>query len=267
MRARLILSVMAVLLWAAAVQTAPAASAANPAGTANPANLAGTANTANPAGTANTDYHQVYSNLHGEVVLDNERVLVQKFDIAPGQATGHHPRRVQPLLVFIKGGALTSQATGRTTLWKEGRVAWESNTDALEAGSTNTGGTPIEFVTVTLKPAPPKRAGAAPQYRYLHYPNIPGEDLLEDERVIVQRFVIQPGQWEGVHAHHPNMLYIHVKGGSWAVRSKTQPPTPYPQPAPDGLVGWEPTIDISEGHQSGNVGKTPIDLIWVTLKQ
>jgi hypothetical protein len=28
-----------------------------------------------------------------------------------------------------------------------------------------------------------------------------------------------------------------------------------------------PTIDLSVGHQSGNVGKEPIDLIWVTLKK
>jgi hypothetical protein len=31
-------------------------------------------------------------------------------------------------------------------------------------------------------------------------------------------------------------------------------------------AGWEPTIDLSEGHESGNVGKNPIDLIRVTLK-
>jgi hypothetical protein len=75
------------------------------------------------------------------------------------------------------------------------------------------------------------------------------------------------GQWEGVHAHHPDMLYIHVKGGRRAARSKGQPPHPYPDASPDGAVGWMPTIDISEQHESGNVGTAPIDLIWVTLKR
>jgi hypothetical protein len=31
-------------------------------------------------------------------------------------------------------------------------------------------------------------------------------------------------------------------------------------------VGWMQPIDASVGHESGNVGKEPIDLIWVTLK-
>jgi hypothetical protein len=143
-----------------------------------------------------------------------------------------------------------------------------------DEGATNSGKTPIEMVSVILKQVAPAATEAAagkpsgtPKYRYLNYPNIPGEDLLENELVIVQRFVVNPGQWEGVHAHHPDMLYIHIKGGHWAASSKGHPPLAYPDESPDGSVGWMPTIDISEQHQSGNVGTNPIDLIWVTLKK
>jgi quercetin dioxygenase-like cupin family protein len=207
------------------------------------------------------------ADLHGEVLLDNERVLVQRFVIQPGQSTGPRTSTVDQLLVFIKGGVLKS-AAGRSIIWKDGRVQWWSAADRSDA-AVNVGTTPIEIICVSLKPvvSPTKTPANEPKYRYLNYPNIPGEDLLENDQVIVQRFVVNPGQWEGVHAHHPDMLYIHIKGGQWAARSKHEPEHAYPAPSPDGEVGWMPTIDISEGHESGNVGKEPIDLVWVTLKR
>ena len=206
----------------------------------------------------------------GETMLDNPRVLVQKFIVQPGQSIDRGVSSGDQLLVFVKGGMLTSRA-GRATVWRDGRVMWrDAGTSSDLGGSTNTGAAPIEMIEVTLKPVLAARgaaAGSAPKYRYLNYPNIPGEDLLENESVIVQRFTVNPGQWEGVHAHHPDMLYIHIKGGQWAARSKHEPEHAYPEPSPDGEVGWMPTIDISEGHESRNIGKDPIDLIWVTLKK
>jgi mannose-6-phosphate isomerase-like protein (cupin superfamily) len=212
-----------------------------------------------------------FARLKGTVELDNERVLVQRFIVQPGESTGRRAHPTDELLVFIKGGVLTSNATGRATLWKDGRVVFHRASDPADDGDTNRGPAPIELVSVALKPVTAPAGGAAasapPKYSYLNYPNIPGEDLLENDLVIVQRFLVPPGAWEGVHAHHPDMLYIHIKGGHWAARSKHSPPTPSPDITPDGAVGWMPTIDIGEQHQSGNVGATPIDLVWVTLKK
>jgi predicted metal-dependent enzyme (double-stranded beta helix superfamily) len=217
------------------------------------------------AAASAAQYGPLYERLQGEVLLDNPRVLVQKFVIQPGQSTGRRTHLGDQLLVFVKGGVLSSES-GRSTLWRDGRVVWRD----ADLGTTNAGTAPIEMIWVTLKPvaAPrPPVQGSPPKYRHLNYPNIPGEDLLENDLVIVQRFTVNPGQWEGVHAHHPDMLYIHIKGGQWAARSKHEPEHPYPEPSPDGEVGWMPTIDISVGHESGNIGKEPIDLIWVTLKK
>jgi quercetin dioxygenase-like cupin family protein len=216
------------------------------------------------------DQAPLYAALRGESLLENSRVLVERFVLQPGQSTGRHTHPADQLLVFVKGGVLQSAASGRDTLWRDGRVVWQSSADAPDAGSRNVGPDPIVMIWVTLKPfiaaAAPAKA-AQRQDEHLDYPNIPGEDLLENSRIIVQRFTVNPGQWEGVHAHRPNMLYIHIKGGQWATRSKKEPEHPYPEPSPDGEVGWMPTIDLSEGHESGNIGKQPIDLIWVTLKE
>ena len=211
----------------------------------------------------------VYADLRSELLLENDRVLVERFVLAPGQATGRHTHPEDQLLVFVKGGVLRSVETGRSTLWREGRVAWYGAGEAADAGSRNAGPAAIVMICVTVKPVARPGAstpGAPPADPHLNYPNIPGEDLLENARVIVQRFTVDPGQWEGVHAHRPNMLYIHIKGGQWAARSRHEPEHPYPDPSPDGEVGWMPTIDIREGHESGNIGPQPIDLIWVTLK-
>jgi beta-alanine degradation protein BauB len=144
-----------------------------------------------------------YSNLAGRVVLNDERVLVQAFSIQPGQSTGRHTHHDAELLVFVKGGLLKSEADGRATLWRDGRVVWLDPATSADEGSSNAGDAPIELMEVILKPWSPA-AGAASKkvdYGYLAYPNIPGEDLLENDRVIVQRFAMNPGEWEGSYSH------------------------------------------------------------------
>jgi hypothetical protein len=214
----------------------------------------------------------IYSDLDGAVLLDNERVLVQKLVLPAGRSTGRPVHSGAQLQVFIKGGVLRSLSSGRATLWKAGRVAWRDAPDPSDRGCTNIGAAPIEMVWVSLKPVAATAAAscvgeARAKYAYLDYPLIAGEDLLENDLVIVQRFLVNPGQWEGVHAHHPDMLYIHIQGGQWGARSYREPEHPYDHPAADGEVGWMPTIDIGEGHESGNIGAEPIDLVWVTLKK
>ena len=135
----------------------------------------------------------------------------------------------------------------------------------LSAGheSGNTGDTPIDLIYVTLKGDAP----IAPEVEHApqHYPNIPLELLLENDRMIVQRVQVEPGQWEGIHSHPGNQVFIHIKGGIWSGRrgGVQYPPSP---PRETGAVGWMDAIDISEGHESGNTGDTTIDLIWITLK-
>ncbi len=34
-----------------------------------------------------------------------------------------------------------------------------------------------------------------------------------------------------------------------------------------GSVGWQRAVDLSEEHKSGNTGDSPIEFLWVNLKQ
>lgn len=209
----------------------------------------------------------LYASLAGEVALDNDAVHLQRYVLAPGQATGRFQPAGDALLVCVHGGVLTAHDTGRSTVWRDGRVAWHGAHDPGDGGFFNSGKDPVEFIWLSLKRPPRAASRHEPSEAYhLNYPDIPGEDVYENDRLVVQRFVVAPGQWEGPHAHRPGMVYIHVKGGQWAARSKTEAEHQYPDYSPDGEVGWMEPIDASVGHESGNVGKEPIDLIWVTLK-
>ena len=96
------------------------------------------------------------------------------------------------------------------------------------------------------------------------YPNIPGETLLDNDKLVVQRFIVGPGQWEGVHRHPANQLYIHVKGGEWTVRYGDKKETSV---SADGEIGWsDDGLGLDADHESQNSGDEPIDLIWVALK-
>ncbi len=98
-----------------------------------------------------------------------------------------------------------------------------------------------------------------------YYPNIPSELVLENDKLVVQRFIIQPGQWEGIHSHPGNQIYVHIKGGEWSGRigGKSEYSGEIDE---DGSVGWMDAIPLSAGHDSGNTGDEPIDIIYVTLK-
>lgn len=198
----------------------------------------------------------------GDVVLDNDRVVVRRVVAEPGDTFGVEPGDDGLLWTFVRGGVLVDSTGGRTH-WHDGRVWWwDAAAARTEFG--NIGDTQVHLVTVALKSS--DRESVAGITEPLRYPNIVGEDLLVNDMVIVQRFVVAPGQWEGVHAHPPNMMYVHIHGGHWAARSYSSPPTPYPQPSDDGEVGWMDPVDLTVGHESGNVGTTPIDFIWVSLR-
>jgi quercetin dioxygenase-like cupin family protein len=204
----------------------------------------------------------------GDVLLDNEHVVVQRFIVPPGEWEGIHAHPGNQVYVHVVGGVWSGRAGGEATyndsVSETGAIGWMERIPLSEGHeSGNTGDTPIDLVWVTLKGEGPIRPDAELEPQV--YPNIPLEMLLENDRVIVQRVQVEPGQWEGIHSHPGNQVFIHIKGGTWAGRrGGVQSPTTTHRE--DGAVGWMDAIDLSEEHESGNVGETTIDLVWITLK-
>ena len=219
----------------------------------------------------NRKYLLTYPNLEdsqGRVVLENEHVVLQRLVVPAGKWEGIHSHPGNQLYVHIKGGEWSGRMGGEATYTSEispdGEVGW-MDAIPLSAGhdSGNTGTEPIDLIYVTLKGDEPLTPEAVPAPQ--HYPNIPMEMVFENHRMFVQRVQVEPGQWEGIHSHPGNQIFIHIKGGEWSGRIGGQSSGPSVV-REDGYAGWMDAIDISEEHESGNTGDSTIDLIWITLK-
>lgn len=92
------------------------------------------------------------------------------------------------------------------------------------------------------------------------YPNIKGTRVLENEKVLVEKFVNQPGQWAGKHSHKGNQVTVILKGGTLTFREDGQERV---EKIKDGSVIW---VEANEGHDHGNTGTTTIEMLVFTLK-
>ena len=97
-----------------------------------------------------------------------------------------------------------------------------------------------------------------------HYPNVSTDVVFENDRMLVQKVVLDPGEWEGIHSHSGNQLFIMLTDGQSTVRYGDQETTSV---SGAGSVGWQRAVALSERHESGNTGDTPLEFLWVNLKQ
>ena len=103
------------------------------------------------------------------------------------------------------------------------------------------------------------------------YPNVEGETLLEDDRVIVQRFVLESGQWEGVHEHPEHQLVIVVNATDELTYRIGDSNRVFKRESDEELQRitsfWRPgPVFMSDDHESGNTGTRPLEWIAITFK-
>ena len=102
-----------------------------------------------------------------------------------------------------------------------------------------------------------------------NYPNIDGETLLEDDRVVVQRFILEPGQWEGIHEHPENQLVIVLNSTQELIYRFRGSERILERPEDDTVRAfWRPgPVFMSDEHESGNTGTRPLEWIAITFKK
>ena len=102
-----------------------------------------------------------------------------------------------------------------------------------------------------------------------NYPNIDGETLLEDDRVVVQRFILKPGQWEGIHEHPENQLVIVLNSTQELIYRFRGSERIFERPEDDTVRAfWRPgPVFMSDEHESGNTGTRPLEWIAITFKK
>ena len=101
------------------------------------------------------------------------------------------------------------------------------------------------------------------------YPNVEGETLLEDDRVVVQRFVLEPGQWEGIHEHPEHQLVIVLNSTNELIYRFRGSERIFERPDDDEVRAfWRPgPVYMSDDHESGNTGNRPLEWIAITFKK
>lgn len=116
--------------------------------------------------------------------------------------------------------------------------------------------------------AAPKQVSEDDKPFLLNYPNLEdsgGRVVLTNDNVVLQRLVVPAGEWEGIHSHPGNQVYLRIKDGTWSERrgGVQAAPSAFMQA---GSVGWMDALGMNEGHDMGNTGDSTMEFVLVTIK-
>ncbi len=96
---------------------------------------------------------QSFPSITMDVVFENDRIIAQRGELAPGAWTGRHNRPGNQLYITISGGHLVERQNGELTApvteLEDGTPKWLEAGDGYELG--NMGDTPVDLVLLTIK--------------------------------------------------------------------------------------------------------------------
>ncbi len=196
---------------------------------------------------------QAYPNLTSNVVFENDQLIAQHVTAEPGVWAGEHSHSGDQIAVVLKGGEEIQREGGEETkrTFADGEVIAVEPTAAHDHMFSGDG---AEFVLITLAPGQPGNATAQ------NYPNRPAEVVFENDRVIAQRMIGEPGQWVGEHAHTGSQLVVVTKGGTLTYREGGEETE---RTSTDGEVFM---VEPTAAHDHAVTGDSSLESIVITLK-
>ncbi len=190
--------------------------------------------------------------------LKFENAYVRVFDVVvpPGDQTLFHTHANDYLFVSIGDANLKAEVLGNqpgNLILKDGDVRYTKAT--ITHRVANQAKEVFRNITIEVLKSPGAQAGAAQQ------PQIPGHTLvLENDRVRVERLILEPGQSIAMHDHLLSGLGVAVSAAKIVIESPGQKPqTVELKP---GDFRWH---DGKISHSLKNVGKTrfeAVDIDW-----
>lgn len=88
----------------------------------------------------------------------------------------------------------------------------------------------------------------------------PGAILLENDKVIVRQYLLQPGMSTGLHGHGHDYLRVILQGGTVEVTALNGPT--HTEKTETGSVAWR----TKATHSTKNIGGGPIEGLVIEIK-
>lgn len=188
--------------------------------------------------------------------LENEYVRVFDVNVPPGDTTLFHIHSNDYLSVSIGDAKLKAEVLGNAPadlVMKDGEVRFTKAT--ITHRVTNAGPAPFRNITVEVLKSPPAPGNS------LTVETIPGHtSVLENDRVRVERLILEPGQSVAMHTHFFSGLGVIVSGGKIVQQSPGARPQTIEFKSGDFRWHTGPVI-----HSIKNVGRTrfeAVDIEW-----
>jgi len=200
----------------------------------------------------------VASEGHHHLKFENKYVRVFDVVVAPGDETLYHVHSNDYVFVSIGDATLKAQVSGAQRadlILKDGETRYTKG--PITHRVINIGKTPFHNLTIEVLVSPGIKEEGTP------LKEVPGHSvILENDKVRIEHFVLEPGQSTGLHTHSLMRLSVAVTAARLAVYSPPGSALQVIESQP-GVFNWH---DEKRTHSLANIGNTRYESIEIEWK-